>query len=150
MSTSYYFEIPLFDLPLSFPVPGPVLNNNDEQFCVHANFIEACTYGWLPAIELGIQSGTPVDATNLCGETGLMLACRFGLKECVKLLLRYGATVDLQSHHHHCVVKLKTYILYIICLLIHITTHIQNIYNIHVNLRLHDVNKFLPEFSVRR
>ena len=57
-------------------------------------------------------------------------------------------------HHHHCVVKLKTYILHIICLLIHITTHIQNIslmaYNIHVNLRLHAVAKFLPEFSVRR
>ena len=55
------------------------------------------------------------------------------------------------GHHHHCVVKLKTYIVYIICLLIHITTHIQNIlYNKHVNLRLHDVNKFLPELPVRR
>ena len=41
------------------------------------------------------------------------------------------------TRHHRCVIKLKTYILYIICLLIHITTHIQNIlYNIHVNLRL--------------
>ena len=44
--------------------------------------------------------------------------------------------------HHHCVVMLKTYIVYIICLLIHITTHIQNIlYIIRVNLRLHAVTK---------
>ena len=73
------------------------------------------------------------------------------LYKIVHISYGYAVYISTLNHHHHCVVKLKTYILYIICLLIHITTHIQNIlYIIHVNLRLHAVTKFLPEFSVRR
>ena len=48
--------------------------------------------------------------------------------------------VYILLYSHDCVVKLTTYILYIMCLLIHNSTYIQNIlYKIHVNLRLHAV-----------